>query len=214
MHMRFNALITTLSLTLLYITKYVVVMMAILLVGFGATGNLEAPLSFSLDDGYRVEAYQGTPSSLTAEYKGETYSNITITPKSFYLDLGEVPISDYLMLSIGLIVVGAVFIISDLLIKLLKSIENRDFFTFLNVKRIRWIGLIILVFSILKWVYFLLLDYVLFDVFKIKGLVDIDHSLFSLSFFNSSLFLGLMVLLVANAFEHGLKLKEEQDLTI
>jgi len=212
--MRYNALITTLSITLLYITKSFAIIIAVLALGFAVAGKFEAPLGFALDDGYRVEAYDESSSYLTAEYKGKTYSNVTIRPKSFYLDMGDVPVSDYLMLGAMLVGISVVYFIADLLIKLLKSVENRDFFTFDNVKRIRIIGLIIISYSILKWIYSRVLSYVLFDLFNIKGVVDIRNSVWSFDFFSSTLFLGLMVLLVANAFEHGLKIKQEQDLTI
>lgn len=212
--MKWNALITTLSITLLYITKLFAIVIAVFALGFAISGNFEAPLGFTLDDGYRVEAYDESSSFLTAEYKGRTYSNVTIRPKSFYLDMGDFPISNYLMLTVMLVAISMVYFISDLLIKLLKSIENRDFFNFDNVKRIRIIGLIMISYSILKWVYSKVINYVLFDLFNIRGVVDVSNSVWNFDFFNSTLFLGLMILLVANAFEHGLKIKQEQDLTI
>lgn len=152
--------------------------------------------------------------NLTAEYKGITYSNVTVTPKSFHIDMGELPFPDYVMLVLMLLALASIFTLLELIVRILKSIETRDFFTYQNVKRIRFIGLMVVGFSVLKWVYSLLLNTILFDVFHLQGVSDVGSFSFSLNFFNSTFFWGLMILLVANAFEHGLKIKQEQDLTI
>lgn len=55
--MRYNALITTLSIMLLQITKFITVAIAVLAVVFSLSSSFEAPLGFLLDDQYRVEAY-------------------------------------------------------------------------------------------------------------------------------------------------------------
>lgn len=199
---------------LLQITKFITVAIAVLAVVFSLSSSFEAPLWFMLDDQYRVEAYNKSTVNLTAEYKGITYSNVTVTPKSFYLDMGELPFPDYVMLVLMLLALASVFILLELIIRILKSIETRDFFTHQNVKRIRFIGLMVVGFSVLKWGYGLFLNTILFDVFHLQGVSDVGSFSFSLNFFNSTFFWGLMILLVANAFEHGLKIKQEQDLTI
>lgn len=109
-------------------------------------------------------------------------------------------------LLIPLISVGAVV----LFIQLVIAINRSDIFNWRNVRRLRWLGILLIVaFSCSLFSEYLLLKN-LREVLSIPG--------YELTFSEASritnLVLGLCSLIVGEVFAIGLKLKEEQDLTI
>lgn len=175
--------------------------------------KLEAPLGFRLDGNYQFENQETFYPHVT--YKGQSYTGVSVVPKVHFINFEELPISKYWTIIPIAIIVGSIYFFLRLLIGLLKSIEEKEFFSNANVKRLRAIGLLIIGFSIIKWVYSMVLNYFLTTAMQIEGLERISSGfILNIGFFKSLAFLGLMVLLVANAFEHGVRLKEEQELTI
>lgn len=95
-------------------------------------------------------------------------------------------------------------------ILLIISINKMTIFDWANVKRLRRIGYALLIFSFCSYIpqfinYFSVLDSMTFQNYILSPTIETNVS---------DLFLGLGSLIVAEIFAIGLKMKEEQDLTI
>ncbi|OEK02088.1 hypothetical protein BFP97_11395 [Roseivirga sp. 4D4] len=179
---------------------------------FLVIGDTDNPLMFTVNDYQFEEAVIFKPN---ATYNGVSYDSVTVTPQTYAVLIEDVPISKYLMSSPVILIALVLFYFLSLIIKLLKSIEEREFFSLANVKRLRIIGLMVIGSAIIRWSYSMILDSFLRNNFEIEGFSKVSSSfLLNFDFLDSLWFLGLMILLVANAFEHGVRLKEEQELTI
>ncbi|MCO6359943.1 DUF2975 domain-containing protein [Roseivirga pacifica] len=95
-----------------------------------------------------------------------------------------------------------------------RSVSREGFFAKRNVNRLRWVAVANFLLGLYK-----LLDE-LIGVHYLNNLVLSEDRRVSYNLFGdypnltSSFFVGLLVLIIAEAFAHGLKLKEEQELTI
>ncbi|MDH6305954.1 hypothetical protein M2459_002965 [Parabacteroides sp. PF5-5] len=110
--------------------------------------------------------------------------------------------------SLFIFALGIIMIIR--FVRLINTINNSIIFDRINIKRLRFIGIGFIIFflvnAIMEYFYVQSLKEIIeFDNYKISG-INIIHTL--------SLVLGLVSLLVAEIFAIGLKLKEEQELTI
>jgi hypothetical protein len=116
-----------------------------------------------------------------------------------------IPIMISLLFSLGII---------QILYKLVDSAREQDFFNSKNVMRLRMIGFCCIAYSIYNKMSTYVSEFYFRKYFKLEN-IDSFPSSFSLGFgiFNFIL-LGVMILIIAQAFDYGLKLKEEQDLTI
>ena len=107
----------------------------------------------------------------------------------------------YLVISIVAVVLFVKFII---------SINRSCIFEWVNVRRLRWMGAALVLSFICSTVPFATAFYELSGVFQVPG--------YSLTIYGAisslTLVLGLMSLIVAEVFAIGLRMKEEQDLTI
>lgn len=211
--MRWNRMITSVCIFLLQLSRLLIVFLGALMLMGTLFNKLDAPLGFHLGEDFRFEEQAIFYPKVT--YQGVEYSKVSLRANRYYIDLEEIPVSKYwTIIPLLLLVVGLYFFL-DLLIRLLKSIEEREFFSWENVKRLRMIGFLVIGLSIGKWLFSVLKKYFLSTTLDIEGLSAVRwHFSLNIGFFDSLLFLGLMILLVANAFEHGLRLKEEQELTI
>lgn len=90
------------------------------------------------------------------------------------------------------------------------SINQSRIFEWGNVRRLRWLGGILIVSFLCSAVPVCIAFYELSGVFEISGYSLITYGLVS----TLTLVLGLMSLIVAEVFAIGLRMKEEQDLTI
>lgn len=213
--MRWNRLITVVCVFLLRLSQIVLGILLVIIIGATMLGRFEAPLGFHLNDDFQVENHNDFEQFVEVRYKEKVYTEVKLKATEYYLDLKTIPASDLYIIAAMILVGLAFYYLLHLLIKLLKSIEEREFFSLENVKRLRKIGLMLIGFAVLKWLYGHLMNYILLDYLDVKGVYKASSGFqLSLEFFNTTLFLGLMILLIANAFEHGLKLKEEQELTI
>ncbi len=206
-------MITSVCIFLLEWTKILLGIFLVVLTGALLIGKFEVPLTFKLGADYRFEDAKSI--NLTVNYNGQEYSDVTARPTTHILDLESLQIPG-LYGQVPILLLGLAFwYLLGLIVGLLKSIEEREFFSANNVRRLRIIGFMTISYSILSWTYGHLLKYFVTRYFAIEGVFHISSKfVLSFSFFNTYFFLGLMILLIANAFEHGLKLKEEQELTI
>ena len=94
-------------------------------------------------------------------------------------------------------------------IQLIVAINKSDIFNWKNVRRLRWLGVALLLNFISEAVPALMNDYELSSVFSLSG-YSMETSIDSVML----VILGLVSLIVGEVFAIGLKMKEEQDLTI
>jgi len=103
-------------------------------------------------------------------------------------------------------IILAIFIFIRLIISINKSI----IFNWRNVRRLRWMGVSLILSFIFSVIPMVITSVTLSDVFAIKG-----YSLHLSEFMSiTNLVLGLSALIVGEVFAIGLRMKEEQDLTI
>jgi hypothetical protein len=117
---------------------------------------------------------------------------------------------------------GYLFSIIFILRRFVHSLDKQNPFIIQNVKRLQVIGFLLLLIEPLRWIarYFLtqLLDNYFIHTFH-RGFVErfgysIGFNLASVGYISSWITVGLIVLVIAEVFRQGLKMKEEQDLTI
>lgn len=117
---------------------------------------------------------------------------------------------------IAVVVVMAAFSVYfiHLLLQFVKSAMTKSFFNFQNVVRIRSMGFILIGLGSVSFIMRMITHYFAQSYFeKETALTGVTVS-FDPDVFTNGVFIGLIVLIVAQAFDHGLRLKEEQDLTI
>lgn len=103
-------------------------------------------------------------------------------------------------------VIFAIFIF----IRLIISINKSDIFNWKNVRRLRWLGWSLIFSFIFSVIPMAMTSIILSDAFSLKG-----YSLHLTEFMSiTNLVLGLSGLIVGEVFAIGLRMKEEQDLTI
>ena len=130
----------------------------------------------------------------------------------------EVAFENYLRLPVLIVVtifMGFSIYLIHLLLQFVKSALNEEFFSYENVVRIRLMGFILIglgVFSsIFKvWLNWISRSYFDSDMMEVAT-VKVN---FTPDVLTNTIFIGLIALIVAQAFDYGLRLKEEQDLTI
>lgn len=102
-----------------------------------------------------------------------------------------------------------------LLSNIVRSVKANSFFIYKNVVRLRIIGIMVLLSQLVDWgssyvkVWFFNRYLVSTDIVHVRSVFNLFPNIFS-----SPIIVGLLVLIIAEAFAHGLKLKEEQELTI
>ena len=106
---------------------------------------------------------------------------------------------------------NALLTISALIIfvMLILSINKSQIFEWKNVRRLRWLGSLL----IMSFVFFLIPQVV--NYWGLKEVFALEHYIIApLALQTTDLLLGLGCLIVAETFAIGLKMKEEQELTI
>ncbi|MFT6829044.1 MAG: hypothetical protein ACJAZV_002340 [Roseivirga sp.] len=106
------------------------------------------------------------------------------------------------------------FFFIQILYKLVDSAREQDFFNMKNTKRMRLMGFGIIIFSLYEKFLRFMSEYYFDKYFELEN-AQLSGANFSLGFdiFNP-IMLGVMILIIAQAFDYGLRLKEEQELTI
>jgi hypothetical protein len=117
-----------------------------------------------------------------------------------------------------------IFLIIFILRKFVHSLNDENPFTLQNVKRLQIIGILLLLIEPLLWImrYFLTelvesyVTHTIFTLGSIAGKVGywVGFNIASGVFLSSWITVGFIVLVIAEVFRQGLKMKEEQDLTI
>lgn len=101
------------------------------------------------------------------------------------------------------------------LLQFVKSALGEGFFSIENVLRVRMMGFILIGLGLVHLLMNLWISYIAGQYFELdKSASKTIEVSFSPDVFSSTIFIGLIVLVVAQAFDHGLKLKEDKELTI
>ncbi|WP_420385374.1 DUF2975 domain-containing protein [Roseivirga sp.] len=172
---------------------------------FTITLNLqEGAISFNQDPDVKVRP----------EYSNY-FTAVTASPNGYAI---QVTLGGWLMkLGYGLMIVAvAIYVyLANIFGQLVRSAEAGEFFIRENVKRLRIIGIAFIIMSVSTGI----IDW--FKLGMMQKYFEVDHlingaSHFSLTpgWFGSMFLFGLFNLILAQAFSHGLGLKEEQELTI
>lgn len=130
----------------------------------------------------------------------------------------EVAFKNYLrlpVLAVVTIFMGFSIYLIHLLLEFVKSALSEDFFSYQNVTRIRLMGFILIGLGIFSsifniWINWISRSYFDSDLME-TATVKVN---FTPDVLTNTLFIGLIALIIAQAFDYGLKLKEEQELTI
>lgn len=144
----------------------------------------------------------------------EVISDLEIRSKGYLVNLTIEGKWKAPYLCIFLLFIGIYYWLATVLLRLVVSGKEGGFFNVKNVLRLRIIGFALLSIEPLSWLYSYLSEWYLKDIINLKlynsgKTINIGTELVS-----SPILIGLLVLIIAQAFNHGLKLKEEQELTI
>lgn len=130
----------------------------------------------------------------------------------------EVAFENYLrlpVLAVVMIFMGFSIYLIHLLLLFVKSALHDDFFSHQNVTRIRLMGFILIGLGVFNSIFKFWLNWIsrsYFDGDMIE-LTTVQVN-FTPDVLTNTLFIGFIVLIIAQAFDYGLKLKQEQELTI
>ncbi|MGW8121058.1 DUF2975 domain-containing protein [Roseivirga echinicomitans] len=120
-----------------------------------------------------------------------------------------------LIMAVLTIVMGFSIYFIHLLLQFVKSALSRDFFSHKNVARVRFMGFILVGLGGVHLLMNLWISYIAGSYFELDVLGSKTVAVnFSPDIFSSTIVVGLIVLIVAQAFDHGLKLNEDKELTI
>lgn len=97
-----------------------------------------------------------------------------------------------------------------LFLRLIISMNKSVIFDWRNVRRLRWLGISLILCFVCEVISICITSYALSDVFSMKGYSIHFSELVSIT----NLVLGISALIVGEVFAIGLRMKEEQELTI
>ncbi|MDL2243925.1 DUF2975 domain-containing protein [Parabacteroides sp. OttesenSCG-928-J18] len=121
----------------------------------------------------------------------------------------DTPFQTYQTIS-AFLLVGAIILIAVYFLKIIIAVNRSVVFDWINVKRIRNMGIGLLVVFVLDFGNFIYSKILVDQLIEIEGYRTIGNESFSFLYF----ILGLSAFLIAEVFAIGLRLREEQELTI
>lgn len=133
---------------------------------------------------------------------------VTLPSEALATDLGHRAI--VLVLGFTLAASPVLFVILYELRKILRNVADRTPFTLENAARIRYIGFAVLVGATIKDVRDMTVGKFIMDDVKVLG-ADVG---IKVSLGLEIIGMGLLILLLAEIFRHGVRLQEEHDLTV
>jgi hypothetical protein len=163
---------------------------------------------------------------------GYTPANIAVTPKTERLTNSKMEISELkltfdstssstklFLFSMALLRMIYFFVILYLLRKFIHSLKTNDTFTLSNVKYLTTIGVMLLLIEPLYWLGKVLVRNWVENNFMLTFIekptsFKIGFALGSGDFLSNWIVVGLLVLVISEVFKQGLRIKEENDLTV
>ncbi|KYG78985.1 DUF2975 domain-containing protein [Roseivirga echinicomitans] len=190
-----------------------VIGMAIVLY-FGIFENTEKYFTVEMSRENFDKVEEGSTLEVKAEYQDSIKeAKLESSTKNYIISFNKSPRTLIFVVLIVVMVFSIYFI--HLLLQFVKSALGEDFFCLENVTRVRMMGFILVGLGAVHLMMNLWISYIAGSYFELDtlGAKTIKVS-FSPDIFSSTIFVGLIVLVVAQAFDHGLKLKEDKELTI
>jgi hypothetical protein len=181
-------------------------------------GDVPDHYSFGSIDPQRVDGYMLEKTDVIPKSEGVTNSQMVINELKLTFDSTSKSTKLFLF-SLALIQFSYVFIILLLLRKFIHSLKHNDTFTLSNVRYLTAIGIMLLLIEPLYWLGRLVVRTWIENNFTITFIESsaaskIGFSLGSGSFLSNWIAAGLLVLVIAEVFKQGLRIKEENDLTV
>lgn len=174
----------------------------------------------SIRENLRIDTTQGTVRSVSTT----TVFEPTLEASDVRIRFKTKDTLIKIMFSIVIVIYfGYLLFIMFTLRKFVTSLKSGNPFIVQNVKRLRTIGFLLLMIDPLRWVVSLIFQLTLDNRFQYTGqesnifsrlFYKLGHNLGSASFISTWIIAGLIVLVIAEVFKQGLKMKHEQDLTI
>lgn len=212
--MNWNKILIVYAKWVLIISRFVVVLLVLLTLVNGKNFGSPHKLEITLD--VREAGFDPVEDMITARKEHvdkvrsiESYGGI----RRLEVDFGGKVFTGAMVLLIIKVTLVVAFL--HVLLLIVKSTERKEFFSEGNVFRIRLIGFGLIVWAVLEHLFhwytkFLANKYLDSDYLEsLRVSVPIVPDIFGNTFV-----IGLIVLIVAQAFDHGLKLEKEQELTI
>jgi len=139
---------------------------------------------------------------------------VNIHSVSFNTSLNSITSNRFILITLLSIAFIFYFAMIQVLYKLVKSAKEREFFSIKNVLRLRVLGFGFIIMTLVQNVFSRITKNLVNKYFE-SDIIRFDTNKFGLiPNINSTFFLGLMILVIAQAFSHGMKLQNEQELTI
>lgn len=210
--MNWNKILIKVCIGLLQVARLVGVLGFVLIVGLTLLGNWDENLTF--------EVHNESPQAQMDYLKVKSeYTDVLKTPNlissSYKFNIGFDKSYRVIFLLMFSVAMAAYLYFLTALLRIIRSVLSNEFFSQANVVRLRSIGFILIGFGIIRIVYKWVSSNLFYKYFEseIPNSTGLRVDLFP-SIFGNTIFVGLIVLVIALAFDYGLKLKEEQELTI
>ncbi len=210
--MKENNFLITAALWLLNITRGLAVIAFLLLVYFVSFEGVKPSLTLPL--GYKYNFLTNLEPIVMPEGLETLFRDAWIRSAGYRLEIGVTGSNIIFYILVIGIILGLYIFFATLLYKIVKSSQAKDFFNLKNVFRLRLIGFSLIGLDILSRLIGFFTRRFYDNWFDPEGLHSGSSVRVVPDLFNNWIFLGLFVLILAQAFDHGLKLKEEQELTI
>ena len=148
------------------------------------------------------------------EYQ-DLIKDIEISPVTYRISARMGKFQRPLLIGIMFFVIIYSFSIVQILRNLVKSVDVNLFFSSKNVKRIRALGFLFIGASVIRYFYSLVTSGLAEKYFESDVIESTRFTISSFPYFlTSDFFVGFIILIIAQAFNHGLKLQQETELTI
>lgn len=212
--MNWNKILIVYSKWILIVSRFLVLLLVLLTLvngkNFGSPHKLEIELEVREADFGVVEDMISVKRECSDCVKSiESYGGV----RRLEVDLGDGVFTGGVVLLIIKIALVVAFL--HVLLLIVKSAERKQFFSERNVFRVRLIGFGLMGWAVIEWMFdwyttylankYLRSDYLESTRISVPIVPDI---------FGNTFVIGLIVLIVAQAFDYGLKLEKEQELTI
>tara|TARA_R110000796_G_scaffold74373_1_gene167040 strand:+ start:20085 stop:20723 length:639 start_codon:yes stop_codon:yes gene_type:complete len=212
--MKTNNLLIKFCIAFLTIARFVTVIGMAMVLYFGVFENTDKYFTVKISRENFEQMEQGRALKVKATYEGSVKeAKLESSVDNYVISFNKGPRTLILAVLVAAMAFSVYFI--HLLLQFVKSALGEDFFSLENVSRVRLMGFILVGLGGVHLLMNLWISYIAGRYFELDKLSSktIEVS-FSPDIFNNTIFVGLIVLVVAQAFDHGLKLKEDKELTI
>lgn len=212
--MKNNNLLIKTCIVFLTFARLTAVIGTVLMLFFGIFQNTDKYFTVQMSRESFDSVEQGSALEVKAQY--EDYireAKLESTTKNYIISFNKGV--RFLILVVLTIVMSFSVYFIHLLLQFVKSALGANFFSLENVTRVRLMGFVLVGLGGVHLLTKLWINYIASKYFELDTLAYKTAKVnFSPDVFSNTIFIGLIVLIVAQAFDHGLKLREDKELTI